>query len=157
VPVCNLVLLMCAIYGVAFTLGGGKRWWMEQFYEAEGVRTESGLIIGKRTVDGEGAEGGTITEHLVRYRFHDQFGRAQEFEVTAERLRRQSSESVVGTCLPMIEYLASDPKVHRFASEKGSGKKLFWFGVGLLVAIIPIRLIDGVAMRLFGHERRLMI
>jgi len=149
VPVCSLALLMCAIFGVALLLGGGKDWWMEQFYESGGVRTESGVIVGQRTVKREGSEGGTITEHLVRYRFHDQFGRAHEFEVEEERLRRYGSKSFVGTRLPMIEYLASDPEVHRFASQQGSGRRFFWFGVALLAAIIPIRVSYGVAMRPF--------
>lgn len=157
VPVCTLALLMCAMFGVAFVLGGGKDWWWEQFYESEGVRTDSGLVIARRKVTREGDASSTITEHFFRYRFQDQFGRAHEFEGISQNPSQPWSESDVGTRLPMIEYLASDPRCHRLASAKGLGRKLFWTGVGLLVAIIPVRLIYGIAMWfVFGHWPRLM-
>ncbi|MCY2966457.1 MAG: hypothetical protein NT069_22970 [Planctomycetota bacterium] len=127
--------------------GGVKDWWGEQFYESDGVWTDSGRVIDKRVVTREGSESGTITEHVFCYRFQDQLGRVHEFETVSQNPAPPWSESNVGTHLPMIEYLASDPRRHRFASSKGLGRKVFWKGVGLLAAIIPVRLVYGIAIR----------
>jgi len=110
-------------------------------------RTDSGLVIAKRQVTREGAKAARSQNIFFRYRFQDQLGRTHEFEKKSQHPSLPWDKSEVGTRLPMIEYLASDPRRHRFASDKGLGRKLFWTGVGLLVAITPIRLIYGIAMR----------
>ncbi|MEJ7593004.1 MAG: DUF3592 domain-containing protein [Planctomycetaceae bacterium] len=143
VPVCQIILILCMAFGVAYVIGGGRNWWREQYYDAEGVRTDSGVVIAKWRETREGGEGGTITETFLRYRFADQSGRVHQFVTTSQHMRWD--ELRAGSRLPTIEYLASAPSTHRYASEKGLGRQLFWFGLGLLAAIIPIRLVYGAA------------
>jgi len=128
---------------VACVVAGGVNWWREQYYDAEGVQTDSGVVIAKWKETREGAEGGTITETFLRYQYADQSGRFHEH---LAKSRYESWDKLsAGSRLPTLEYLASAPGTHRYASEKGLGRKFFWIGVGLLAAIIPIRVVYGAA------------
>ena len=132
-----------AAFGVTHVIGGSVHWWREQYYDAEGVRTDSGVVIAKWEESREGAESSTITETFLRYHYADLSGRFHEHVAKSkhERWDRLSA----GSRLPSIEYLASAPRNHRYASEKGLGRNLFRLGLGLLAAIIPIRLAYGAA------------
>ena len=143
VPVCQIIILYCAAFGVSLVIGGSVHWWREQYYDAEGVRTDSGVVIAKWEETREGAESSTITETFLRYHYADLSGRVHEHVAKSkhERWDRLSA----GSRLPTIEYLASAPRNHRYASEKGLGRNLFRLGLGLLAAIIPIRLAYGAA------------
>lgn len=145
VPVCQIILFFCGVWGVFLLIGGSAGWWIEQYYEAEGVRTDSGVVIAKWKETREGAESSTITETFLRYHYADQAGRLHEHVKSS---KYESWDNLnAGSRLPAIEYLDSAPRTHRYASEKGLGRKVFWLGVALLAAIIPLRLAYGAATR----------
>ena len=143
VPVCQIIIMYCAAFGVTLVYAGSVDWWWEQYYDAEGVRTDSGVVIAKWQERREGAESSLITETFVRYHYADQSGRFHEH--VAKSRNERWDRLGAGSRLPTIEYLASAPRNHRYASEKGLGRKLFRLGLGLLAAIIPIRLVYGAA------------
>ncbi len=145
VPVLQIIILYCAAFGVTLVIGGSVHGLREQYYDAEGVRTDSGVVIAKWEETREGAESSTITETFLRYHYADQSGRFHEHVAKSSHERWDRLNA--GSRLPTIEYLASVPRNHRYASEKGLGRKLFRLGLGLLVAIIPIRLAYGAATR----------
>lgn len=144
-PIFQLIIFLCGMFGLAYLTAGSFHWWNEQFYVAEGVHTDTGVVLGKWQEKRDGSEGGTITETFLRYHYADQSGQFHE-HLKKSKYERWDKLSV-GSQLPTIEYLASAPRAHRYASEKGLGRIFFWLGLGLLAAIIPIRLAFGAAIR----------
>ena len=151
----QIILLLCAAWGVALVIGGSRGWWGEQYYDAEGVQTDSGVVIAKWQETHEGDASSTVTVTFLRYRFVDQSGCVHEHVKKSQHDR--SEKLSIGSRLPTIEYLASSPGTHRYASEKGFGRKAFWFGLGLLAAIIPIRLVYCAVMWLVRFWERLTV
>ena len=148
IPVFQIILMFCVPMAVVHVIKGSTHWWKEQYFDAEGVRTDSGVVIARWDEICEpekyGAEyrGGEYKRRFFRYHYEDLSGRFHEH---VRLLPDDCDEShfIVGSRLSPIEYLASAPKSHRYVAEKGWGPKTLLFGLGLLAAIIPIRLAWG--------------